>query len=191
MRGSPWWPPSACSSSRSSPGASGLPALAAVAALFVAAYQLPGVADLIAQRTGNAVSTGGAGRTDIWTVGANIYQSAPVFGVGFANFPIAYTPEVLAASNIHSAYQLTGYAPHNIVVGTVVELGPLGLLLLALFLGPLVLRRGWGPDAAMVQAALASLLVVALFLDVLSNQKQVWLIIGFAAGLSYLGPQGS
>ena len=38
----------------------------------------------------------------------------------------------------------------------------------------------------MVQAALASLLVVALFLDVLSNRKQVWLIIGFAAGLSYL-----
>ena len=79
-----------------------------------------------------------------------------------------------------------GNAPHNLLVGTAVELGPFGLILLALFLGPLILRRGWGPEAATVQAALASLMVVALFLDILSNRKQVWLVIGLAAGLGYL-----
>jgi O-antigen ligase len=162
-------------------------AIVAVAVLLVAAYQLPGVADLIAERSGNALTTGGAGRADIWTVATHIYQSAPVLGVGFANFPIAYTPEAVAAANITSAYRIeVGNAPHSLLVGTAVELGPIGLLLLAWFLGPLLLRRGWGPEAAAVQAGLASLMVVALFLDVFSNRKQVWLIIGLAAGLGYL-----
>ena len=141
----------------------------------------------MAERTDNAISSGGAGRTDIWTVALKIYSSAPVAGVGFANFPVSYTAEVIRAAGVTSrSGQVVGRGPHNLVVGTVVELGPIGLMLLALFLGPLVLRRGWGPDAAVVQAALASLLATALFLDILSNRKQVWLVIGIAAGLAYL-----
>jgi O-antigen ligase len=110
-----------------------------------------------------------------------------VLGVGYANFPVAYTSDAVNATEI-SFRQATveGRGPHNVVMGTLVELGPIGLLLLALFLVPLALRRGWGPDAATVQAALASLLIMALFLDILANRKQVWLIIGLAAGLAYL-----
>jgi hypothetical protein len=37
-----------------------------------------------------------------------------------------------------------------------------------------------------VQAILASLMIDALFLDILSNRKQVWVAIGLAAGLAYL-----
>ena len=161
-------------------------ALATVLVLLVVAYQVPGVADLVAERTGSALSSGGAGRTDIWSVAATVYQSNPVLGVGYANFPVAYTADVIRASGVGSVEFLVGRAPHDLVVGTVIELGPIGLVLLALFLGPLVLRRGWGPNAAPIQAALASLLTVALFLDVLSNRKQVWLVIGLAAGLAYL-----
>jgi O-antigen ligase len=160
-------------------------AVVTVVALGFALYQLPGIADLLADRTENAISSGGAGRTDIWSVGATIYQSAPVFGVGYDNFPVAYTPEVVQATNVSTLVK-AGRAPHNILISTLVELGPLGLTLLALFLGPLVVRRGWGRDAATVQAALASLLTLALFLDILSNRKQVWLVIGLAAGLTYL-----
>ncbi len=163
-----------------------LAAVIASVLLIVVAFQVPGVPDLVAERTGNAISTGGAGRTDIWSVAITIYGRAPVLGVGYANFPVAYTPEVVRASGIGSWLHLEGRAPHNLVLGTLVELGPLGLLLLALFIGPLVVRRGWGPEAATVQAALASLLVMALFLDVLANRKQVWLVIGIAAGLAYL-----
>jgi hypothetical protein len=72
------------------------------------------------------------------------------------------------------------------VVGTVVELGPIGLGLLAMFLLPLALRRGWGPDAGSVQAAIAGLLSLALFLDIVGNRKQVWLFAGIAIGLAYL-----
>ena len=162
-------------------------AVGTVLVLMGVLYQVPGVANLIAERTGTALSTGGAGRTDIWTVGFTIYQSAPVTGVGYANFPISYTAQAVRAAGVtYASAFVVGRGPHNLVVGTLVELGPIGLVLLALFLGPLILRRGWGPDAATVQAALASLLAAALFLDVLSNRKQVWLLIGLAAGLAYL-----
>lgn len=159
-------------------------AIATVLVLVVLVYQFPGVSGLLAERAGTAVSSGGAGRTDIWSVGAKIYESAPVLGVGYANFPIAYTQDLVRESNV--SYTSAGRAPHNLIVGTLAELGPIGLLLLALFLGPLLLRRGWGPTAAAIQAALASLLTLALFLDIVGNRKQVWLVIGVASGLTYL-----
>lgn len=155
-------------------------------ALVVVAYQIPGVAELIGERAGIALSTGGAGRTDIWSVAGTIYLSSPVLGVGYANFPVAYTPAVVLASGVASWDNLQVRGAHNLVILTIVELGPIGLLLLAAFLSPLVLRRGWGPEALTVQAALAALLIQALFVDMFSNRKPVWLVIGIAAGLAYL-----
>ena len=58
--------------------------------------------------------------------------------------------------------------------------------LVVLFLVPLVLRRGWGPDAQVVRAILVAFMVDGLFLDIFGNRKQVWLFIGIAAGLAYL-----
>lgn len=176
-------------------------AISGTLVLLVVSLQLPGVAELVLERTSIAFSTGGAGRTDIWSVGITIYKSAPVVGVGFANYPIAYTPERIRASEVgaYSANSLSGQSSHqgtatdptarvahNIVLSALAELGLVGLVLLALFLMPLVLRRGWGPDAAVVQAVLASLLVAALFLDVINGRKEIWLILGLAAGLAHL-----
>ena len=159
---------------------------ALVLALAVVAYQVPGIPELIAER----LSKGPSGREDIWSVAGTIYQSAPVLGVGFANFPVAYTAEMVRASDVISWVYTEGRGSHNIVIQTIVELGPVGLLLLAAFLGPLVVRRGWGPEAVVVQAALASLLIQALFVDMFTNRKPVWLVIGLAAGLAYLGRRG-
>jgi O-antigen ligase len=148
-------------------------------------YQLPGIPELVAERSGNALSTGGAGRTDIWSVGLAIFGSSPLTGVGYANFPVAFTSEVILDAGVGWTWlDRTGSGSHNVLIGTLAELGVIGLVLLGLFLGPLVVRRGWGPDAAAVRASLASLLAAALFLDVLSNRKQVWLVIGLAAGLA-------
>lgn len=158
--------------------------MVAVALTLLVALQLPGVSDLIDRRTGSALPTGGAGRTDIWTVGATIFQSTPLVGVGLSNFPVAYTPERVRAAAVAN-YTDPAYGSHSIIVGTISEFGLIGIVLLVGFLGPLVLRRGWGPDAVMIQATLASILTAALFLDVL-NRKQVWLVIGIAAGLGYL-----
>lgn len=164
-------------------------AIAIIALFSIATLQIPGVSDLILQRAGNAVASGGAGRTDIWTVGITLFRSAPVLGVGYANFPVADTQNAIRAADVSARH--LGAGPHNLVIGTTVELGAIGLLLLAAFLLPLVLRRGWGPDAVAVQASLASLLTAALFLDILSNRKQVWLLIGLAAGLAFVRRKGS
>ncbi len=161
--------------------------LAALAVVAVVVYQIPGIADLIAERSGNAVSTGGAGRADIWLAGLTLLRLSPVIGVGFANFPVVYTLDAVRASGATNmtAY-LAGRAPHDIFLSTGVELGVLGVVVLGLFIVPLVLRRGWGVDAMSIQAGLAALMVAGVFLDVLSNRKQVWLVIGIAAGLTYL-----
>ena len=68
-------------------------------------------------------------------------------------------------------------------------MGIVGLGLLALFVLPLVLRQGWGPDAALVQAILAALMIDALFIDVFGYRKEVWIAIGMASGLAYLARQ--
>lgn len=163
-------------------------ALVVMVSLLLVAFQIPGVADLVTQRTILATATGGAGRTDIWSVGIRIFESAPVTGVGYANFPVAYTPGLVATAALQRATG-SGRAPHSIIVGTLGELGLIGLACLVLFLAPLTLRRGWGPDAVVVQAILASLMVSGLFLDVLGDRKQVWIGIGLASGLAYLARQ--
>jgi O-antigen ligase len=162
-------------------------AIAVVLALLMLTLQIPGVADLVGERTDTALSTGGAGRTDIWTIGLRIFDSAPWTGVGLANFQIANTPELAREVTIsaRSGTAVTSLVAHNIVIGTLAELGAVGTVLLGVFLIPLALRRGWGPEAAVVQAALASLVIVALFID-LTGRKEFWLFIGLACGLTYL-----
>jgi len=165
-------------------------AVAVIALMLVIAFQLPGVADLVSKRTATAVVTGGAGRTDIWTVGLNIFESSPIIGVGYGNFPVAFTPEVIQESDVgaYLANDESARGPHSIVFGSLAELGIVGFIPLAMFILPLVFRRGWGPEGSVVQAALASLLVSSLFLDIL-NRKQLWLILGLAAGLAYVEVQ--
>jgi O-antigen ligase len=162
----------------------GIVSLGLIGITLVVALQLPGVSDLVLQRTELAVPTGGAGRADIWTVGLQIFDTAPITGVGYANFPIAYTPDLVAQAGV-TGYTDPAFGSHSIIVGTFGELGIVGAVCLILFVGPLLARRGWGPDGPAVQAMLAAMLTAALFIDVL-NRKQVWLVLGIAAGLAYL-----
>jgi O-antigen ligase len=165
-------------------------AITVIAAVAIVVSQIPGVADLIGQRTDTALSTGGAGRTDIWTIGLAIFASSPWIGVGLANFAVANTPEAArqALLPIASGGGLENFDPHNIYVGTLGELGVIGIILLLAFLLPLAFRRGWGPEGLVVQAALGSLLFIGVFLDIL-NRKELWFFVGLACGLTYLARQ--
>lgn len=164
-----------------------LAAIGVAGAVAIGVLQFSGLTTLIVDRAVLALSTGGAGRTDIWTVGLTIYESEPLTGVGLANFPVAYTPAAVRNSDVgaYSADNPAYRAPHNIAIGTLAELGPIGLLLLAGFLAPLSLRRGWGPNGPIVQAIVASLVVNAFFLDIV-NRKQFWLFLAIACGLAVL-----
>ena len=163
----------------------GVLALGVSGVLALAAVQVPSVASLVIERAETATATGGAGRTDIWAVGARIFESSPAIGIGYGNFPVAFASMDFSSANIRVT-DLTFFAPHSLVVGTAAELGAIGVALLALFVLPLVVRRGWGPDALLVQAILASLLIDALFIDIFGYRKQVWIAIGLACGLAYL-----
>ncbi|MBV9272172.1 MAG: O-antigen ligase family protein, partial [Candidatus Eremiobacteraeota bacterium] len=80
------------------------------------------------QRFSQALSTGGAGRIDIWRVALSAFKKYWLTGAGFGNFPDAYDKVLI------QSYQLnfTGEhrAPHNLLLGTSVELGIVGLALL-------------------------------------------------------------
>ena len=162
--------------------------LAMVAAVLVIVLTTPGVGEFIAFRAETALSSGGSGRTEIWTVGIAIIAESPLGGSGIGNFPAAFTPELIAQTDVNPEIG-TERGPHNLIVSTLGELGIIGGIALLLFIGPLVLRPGWGHHATAVQAGLASLVVSAMFLDIFGNRKPVWLLIGLAIGLAYLRRQ--
>jgi hypothetical protein len=161
--------------------------LVGVGIVALVTVQIPSVANLIAARVGTATESGGAGRTDIWSAGLRVLESSPVIGVGYGNFP--YVVGGTFRSALLSASELTALAPHSVIVGPAVELGLVGLVLIALLIVPLVIRPGWGPDGSVVQAILAALMIDALFIDIFGYRKEVWIAIGLASGLASLARQ--
>lgn len=153
----------------------------------IAALQLPGVADVVTGRLGNAAATGGSGRLDIWAVGLSIIAAHPLVGVGYGAFPAAFTADVIRSASVpglDAAVLSTGRGSHSILLSTGGELGVIGLLLLAWLVMDVLLRPGVHPWGSVVQGIVLAVLIQALFLDVL-GRKQVWLVFGLAFGLDY------
>ena len=138
----------------------------------------------------HALSSGGAGRTDIWSVAGTIYQSSPVLGVGFANFPVAYTPRdapgfgrrLLALHRGTRIAQLRD--PDDRRARTDRVAAPRRLPRSARAAPWMGARGADGPGCARVAPD------PALFVDMLFSRKPLWLMIGFAAGLAYLARRG-
>jgi O-antigen ligase len=147
---------------------------------------VPGIGAFLFGRIENSLATGGSGRTDIWIVGLSILASAPLVGVGFANFPLAFTPYAIAhasgASNASGAL-FADRGAHNVLLATTVETGIMGALLLVAFFG-VALVRSIGDRGYVIRVALISLYLQAMFLDILT-QKQLWLFLGLAFGLAF------
>jgi hypothetical protein len=79
-------------------------------------------------RLGASLADRGAGRLDIWTVGLHAFAQYFFAGAGLNCFPLAYLQNVQAGSNFVGFTR----APHNIILGTAVELGIVGLVLMVL-----------------------------------------------------------
>lgn len=161
-------------------------ALALALVVIALSVAVPGAFDFLFGRAVSGLGTGGAGRTEIWAVGLSILLSAPLLGVGFGNFPLAFTPYAISQANVGSVVADTLYAgrgAHNVVLGASVETGILGATLLLAFGALAVWQRSGGREINVIRVALVSLFVQALFLDILF-QKQLWLLLGLAFGLS-------
>jgi O-antigen ligase len=156
---------------------------ALVLGVVILVVAVPGAEGFLLGRAGSSVSSGGSGRIDIWMVGISILASAPLLGVGFGNFPTAFTPYVIsqATASLAGGALYAGRAPHNVLLGTAVETGLVGGSLLAAFLGS-ALVHSKGVRGNVIRATLISLYVQSMFLDIL-QQKQLWLFLALAFGL--------
>jgi exopolysaccharide production protein ExoQ len=156
---------------------------AVAASIGVLVVALPETQAFLLGRASTSLVTGGSGRTDIWSVGMSILASAPLSGVGLGNFPTAFTPYAISQATASAATGAlyAGRAPHNVLLGTSVETGLVGGLLLVGFMAA-ALADSRGERGNVIRAALVSLFVQAMFLDILL-QKQLWLFIALAFGL--------
>jgi O-antigen ligase len=133
----------------------------------------------------------GSGREDIWLVGWRMVQAHPLTGVGAGNFPISSIHYLLQPGTIlRDDYIVVPKVAHNIYLGTLAELGVVGL---ALFCGILgwALSCGWraarrfdamgardmGTVSRAVLIALLGILTASAFA---SGQfsKPLWVLIG-------------
>jgi O-antigen ligase len=144
-----------------------------VLAVAVLAALLPLMPELFFYRI-TSVFTGedatGAGRTDIWATGLLALDRFGWLGAGLSNFPHTY--------NMYAPGTLSKGA-HNTYLGTWVELGIIGVvLLLAAFFAHLRLGkrsdiRGFEPFPVAIQAACVGMFVIAFFGDILWS-KFLW-----------------
>ena len=130
-------------------------------------------------RLGGALASGGSGRLDIWKVGVVALKSHWLLGAGYNNFAFAYDQAFLGAHQLHFAQWHR--APHNLLLGTAVELGVVGVaLLLTAWYAQFRMLRVIPPEDAdypfrmALEAALIATFVAALFLDVMV-MKYIWL----------------
>jgi O-antigen ligase len=157
-----------------------VPVMAAIVLLF----------PQIGTRMGEAISSGGAGRTSIWQVGLLAWQQHPFFGWGAGGALDAYDRNYLAVFQYYNA----GWTrpPHNTPLHALIELGVVGGVLMALayvatFRPLRAIPRGHRLYDLRVAftAALVALGVCSLFID-LANYKYVWIVYATIAQIGVL-----
>jgi hypothetical protein len=130
-------------------------------------------------RFAQTLSTGGSNRIPIWKVGVTALKSHWLLGAGYNNFTFAYDDAFMRTNQ--AQFPDWHRAPHDLLLGTSVELGIVGLVLVL---------AGWfmqfrmmrdvpsdDPDYAFrlaLEAALIGAFIAALFLDVMIT-KYLWL----------------
>lgn len=157
-----------------------------IGASLIAAIPLSSQSDLVS-RLGEAFDSGGSGRTAIWKVGLEAIKSHWLFGIGYGNFTVAYDKALLQTPHLMWADARWHSASHNLLVGTWVELGIIGLaLLLAAWLSQFFMLRDIAPSEPeyplriAAEASVLGIFIAALFLDVMTY-KYVWLAFMFLA----------
>jgi O-antigen ligase len=137
---------------------------------------------------------GGTGREDIWTVAWRMVEANPVQGVGAGNFQTSSIHYLLEPGALTRSDFIvdTQKVTHNVYLGTLAELGIIGLaLLLALILSLLACAfhaiRGFERigDIQMEILARANLvallgLLASLFFASDEYKKQLWLLLAMA-----------
>lgn len=135
---------------------------------------------MVFARFSEASVNGGAGRTDIWHVGWVAFTQNWLFGAGFENFAWAYDRAYMQV--FQPFYTNWHRAPHNVFLGTAVDLGIIGLALMLLaWIGQFKLLDFIADTDARfglritLQASVVALVIVSLFSDIMIS-KYTWLL---------------
>jgi exopolysaccharide production protein ExoQ len=135
----------------------------------------------IAARIGDAFTSGGAGRSDIWKVGFEAFKHNWLFGSGIGTFADVYDFYYI---RVHQTFGNAGWTrpAHNLLIHYSVEIGIIGLGLLlwfwfSHFSALRLIRRGHPlyDYRVMLEASFIALTIVALFID-LFTYKYAWLV---------------
>lgn len=134
---------------------------------------------MLAYRLSTAISTGGAGRMDIWRAGLAAFKQYWLFGAGYGNFPLAYDRFYLSVFQGLDPH--FDRASHNILLNAGVEAGVFGLAVLICcwigmfrLLDPIQESDYRYPLRVALQAATVGLFIAGLFVDMMIS-KYVWM----------------
>lgn len=145
---------------------------------------------LLLDRFQTALSTGGAGRTSIWSVGVVAAKHYGLLGAGIGNFSIAYDRFYILVPQTY----LYGWSapPHNVPLRYWVELGIVGLALILFFVvAHFIMLRSIQRDhplydyRIMMEGGLLGICTAAFFIDSF-HSKWTWLVFATTAQLVYL-----
>jgi len=158
----------------------------AISALILTSMVLlvlaPGLTQSLEDRVKSALPSGGSGRTEVWSAAIDFFDYNPVLGLGYGNFQ----PSVAQAATIEYVDAPTfipsgrRIAPHSIYVGSLVELGFVGFVLLGFAIGSLFLPRLRGTPQYL-EICVFALLIYAAFHDSQAS-KYLWLPVALLAG---------
>jgi O-antigen ligase len=140
-----------------------------------------------------AFSGGGSGRTELWSVGYDVFRNHPVGGAGAGNFSVVEPGYVAdSTTNLTKPYQEVTLREvvHNTYLHVLAELGVVGLVLLLLLVGGTICvgvraagsfaRRG-EPELETLTRALVvggiGMFAAFAFLTA-QYEKQLWVVVG-------------
>ena len=147
--------------------------------IAIISAMLPLMPDFFIDRWGEAVNSGGAGRTTLWYVGWKAIPEYWALGAGLGNFPNAYSEFAF-----HDISKGWGRGAHNIYLEIIVELGIIGfsLMLMAFIkhyrsIGKHLISQT--NDTIMLKASFWSILVSSFFSGIfwLKSFWLLWILI--------------
>lgn len=148
--------------------------------LVAALVAVPHIADLTARFSQIAADSGG-GRLLIWRIGWLALKNNWLLGAGLGNFPHAFDQAYL---QVYERVPLGwGYAGHNLLLTSAVELGIFGAgLVLLAWLSQWFVLRDIDPTSPLydsriaLETALIALFVSSMFVNDILYEKYAWLI---------------
>jgi O-antigen ligase len=155
--------------------------------------QIPVISEFVRYRAGDAVSSGGSGRVNIWLVSWQMYLQSPVLGIGWrmADRVMDIRHIELVPQNI-TWDDFRGFRPrvtHNIYLQTLLELGIIGFVIFMAWIIPLILTSLYQDKELRHLWLLCLAIFAAMLIGGMTNpefhKKYYWLSLALLHGLRY------